>query len=280
MSHHHHHGTGAAFWLAAGFAIVELVGGILSHSLALLADAGHMILDVAALGLAMWAGRVAKRPAHAGMSYGYGRAKVLAAQVNAWMLCLLALWIVWEAISRLHHPPEVQGEMVLWIASIGLLVNLVMMKWMHGSHDLNTRAAYWHVVGDALGSVAAMIAGIVILTTGWLLIDPILSFVIAAILLWGGWRLIQETSLELMAASPTDIDIECLKTTIKDVEGVVDIHHIHLWRLPSQQWAISAHIRLHEMEAWIAILPKLIRVLNNNGVEHVTLQPEIDCCDT
>lgn len=278
--HAHHHGIGAAFWLAAIFAIVELVGGIMSHSLALLADAGHMILDVAALGLAMWAGRVAKRPAHAGMSYGYGRAKVLAAQVNAWMLCLLAVWIVWEAISRLKNPPEVQGEMVLWIATIGLLVNLIMMKWMHGSHDLNTRAAYWHVVGDALGSVAAMIAGIVILTTGWVLIDPILSFVIAAILLWGGWRLIHETSLELMSASPEGMDIEHLKVAMKDVDGVVDMHHIHLWRLPSNQLAISAHIRLDEMGAWVGILPKLISVLKQYGIEHVTLQAEIDCYDS
>ncbi|MDQ6953454.1 MAG: cation diffusion facilitator family transporter, partial [Mariprofundaceae bacterium] len=132
---------------------------------------------------------------------------------------------------------------------------------------------------DALGSVAAMIAGIVILTTGWVLIDPILSFVIAAILLWGGWRLIHETSLELMEASPTDLDMKCLKVAMTDVDGVVDVHHIHLWRLPSNQLAISAHIRLDDMNAWVNILPKLISVLKNYDVEHVTLQAETDCYD-
>jgi len=152
MSHaNHHHALNAAFWLTAAFAVVELVGGFMANSLALLADAGHMVSDVAALVLAMLAGRIAGRPAHRQMTYGYGRAKVLAAQVNGLMLWFLSGWIVWEAAGRLANPPVVQGGMVLWVAAIGLIINLIVMRWLYGTHDINTRAAYWHVLGDALG---------------------------------------------------------------------------------------------------------------------------------
>ncbi len=277
--HGHHHGLKGAFWLALIFAIVELVSGLISHSLALLADAAHMLSDVAALALAMFAGRIAKRPAHAGMSYGYGRAKILAAQANAGMLCLLAVWIVWEAIGRVSSPPQVQGGIVIWVAAIGLVINLIMMKWMHGDHDINTKAVYWHVVGDALGSVAAVISGVIIVTTGWMLVDPILSCLVAGILAWGGWKLMCETSLELMEASPKDINIEDLKVDMKAVDGVVDMHHIHLWRLPSSQLAISAHIQINSMEQWPVLLPLLLKILKEQNIEHATLQSELKCYD-
>ncbi len=278
MSHNHHHSLNAAFWLTAVFAVVELAGGLLANSLALLADAGHMVSDVAALGLAMFARRIAERPAHAQMTYGYGRAKVLAAQVNGLMLCFLSGWIVWEAVGRLNHPPEVQGGMVLWIAAIGLIINLVIMRWLHGAHDINTRAAYWHVLGDALGSVAAIIAGGVILLTGWMPIDPILSFVVAGILAWGGWRLVRETSLELMEAVPQETDVDTASQAMQAVEGVVGIHHIHLWRLPAGQLALSAHVQIGNMEVWMTLLPILIQTLKQQDIEHATLQPEVVSC--
>jgi len=280
MSHagHHHHALNAAFWLTAVFAVVELVGGFMSNSLALLADAGHMVSDVAALGLAMLAGRIAGRPAHNQMTYGYGRAKVLAAQVNGLMLWFLSGWIVWEAAGRLAEPPDVQGGMVLWIAAIGLMINLVIMRWLHGSHDINTRAAYWHVLGDALGSVAAIVAGGVILLTGWMLIDPILSFLVAGILAWGGWRLVRETTLELMEAVPQEIDLNYATQAMQAVEGVIGIHHIHLWRLPDGKLAMSAHIQIDNMEYWTALLPVLFETLKQQGIEHATLQPEVVRC--
>jgi len=279
--HNHHHALNSAFWLTALFAGVELIGGWMANSLALLADAGHMISDVAALALALFAGRIARRPAHQQMTFGYGRAKVLAAQVNGLMLWFLSGWIVWAAVGRLADPPPVQGATVLWIAAIGLGVNLLMMRWLHGghTHDLNLRAAYWHVLGDALGSVAALVAGGVILLTGWMPIDPILSFVVAVILIWGGWRLVRDTTLELMEAVPGELAPETIRQQLQQTEGVVDVHHIHLWRLPTGTLAISAHIQVATMQTWPALLARLIADLQQQGIEHATLQPEVMSSD-
>ena len=278
MSHNHHHGLNTAFWLTAVFAVVELAGGLMANSLALLADAGHMVSDVAALGLAMFARRIAERPAHAQMTYGYGRARVLAAQANGLMLWFLSGWIIWEAAGRLANPPHVQGALVLWIAVVGLAINLMIMRWLHGDHDINSRAAYWHVLGDALGSVAAIAAGAVILLTGWMPIDPLLSFLVAGILAWGGWRLVRETTMELMEAVPHELEPDAIAGMIRDVDGVSDIHHIHLWRLPTGKLAISAHIHVDNMENWPGLLPLLLEKLKQQQIEHATLQPESMHC--
>ena len=274
MGHNHHHSLNAAFCLTAVFAIVELVGGFMANSLALLADAGHMMSDVAAMALAMLARAIAARPAHAQMTYGYGRAKVLAAQFNGMALCFLSGWIIWEAVGRLSNPPVVQGSLVIWIAGIGLLINLIIMRWLHGSHDINTRAVYWHVLGDALGSVAAIIAGIVIVLTGWMPIDPLLSFFVAMILAWGGWRLVRETTLELMEAVPQDVDLDKVKEVMQCVEGVMGIHHIHIWRLPNAQLSLSAHVEVINMQSWEALLRNLNSILESQGIDHTTLQAE------
>jgi len=279
MSHSHHHSLNAAFWLIAVFALVELVGGFMANSLALLADAAHMISDVVAIALAILARAIAARPAHAQMTYGYGRAKVLAAQFNGMALWFLSGWIIWEAIGRLSNPPAVQGTVVIWIAGIGLLINLIIMRWLHGSHDINTKAVYWHVLGDALGSVAAMIAGIVIIWTGWMLIDPLLSFLVAIILAWGGWLLVRETTLELMDAVPNELNPAVIAQSVENIDGVTDIHHIHLWRLPTGEIAISAHIRVDNMDHWPMLLEKLFEVLKLQQIDHVTLQPETVYCD-
>jgi len=275
----HHHSLNAAFWLTAVFALVELAGGLMANSLALLADAGHMVSDVAALGLAMLVQRIAGRPAHTQMTYGYGRAKVLAAQGSGLMLWFLSGWIVWEAVDRLVNPPIVQGGIVLLIAAIGLFINLIIMRWLHGSHDINIRAAYWHVLGDALGSVAAIVAGGVILLTGWMPIDPILSFFVSGILAWGGWRLVRETTLELMEGVPEGIDADAIVKTMRTVEGVIGIHHIHIWRLPVGKLAMSAHVQIENMEHWTSLLPELLEALKEQGIKHATLQPETGCHD-
>jgi len=275
----HHISLNAAFWLTAVFAVVELVGGLMANSLALLADAGHMVSDVGALSLAMLASRIANRPAHAQMSYGYGRAKVLAAQFSGLMLWLLCIWIIWEAIDRFSSPPDVQGVVVILIATVGLMINLIIMRWLHGSHDINTRAAYWHVLGDALGSVAAIIAGAVILLTGWMPIDPLLSFFVAGILAWGGWRLVRETTLELMEGVPQEINLSTVEHAMQKVEGVAGVHHIHIWRLPDGKLSLSAHVQVDNMHNWIEQLPALLKILQQLGINHTTLQPESVCWD-
>ncbi|HKJ83225.1 MAG TPA: cation diffusion facilitator family transporter [Mariprofundaceae bacterium] len=284
MSHahdhaHHQNHLSYAMWMTALLAVVELAGGWWAHSLALLADAGHMLSDIVALGLAVVAGRIARRPAHAGMTYGYGRARVLAAQANGLGLWFLSGWIVWEAFGRLVSPPDVQGRVVMAIAILGLAVNLIVLRWLHGGEDINTRAAYWHVLGDALGSVAAMIAGAVILLTGWMPIDPILSFVVAAILTWGGWRLVRETTLELMEGVPPGINLSEIETLMGGMEGIRGIHHLHVWPLPNGQLGLSAHVQVMRMTEWPTVLPRLLQSLHEQGIEHATLQPEDVCAE-
>jgi len=264
----------AALLLTAVFAAVELAGGWISDSLALLADAAHMVSDVAALGLAVLAQRIAARPAHAGMSYGYGRARVLAAQVNGFGLWFVAGWIAWEAVGRIHSPPHVQGTLMLSVATAGLVVNIVILRWFHGGHDLNTRAVYWHVLGDMLGSVAAIVAGIVIVWTGWMPIDPILSLVVTLILAWGGWRLVRDTTLQIMEAAPASVDMNALKACMTAIDGVKSVHHAHVWTLPDERLALSAHVCIQNMAEWPEILPQLLSGLRSEKIAHATLQPE------
>jgi len=272
--HHGHGSLNAALILTSLFAVLEAAGGWISGSLALLADAVHMFSDVAALALAAVAQRIASRPAHAGMTYGYGRARVLAAQVNGLALLFLAGWIGWEAVGRLQAPPAVHGSLMLAVAVAGLLVNLVILRWLHGGHDINTRAAYWHVVGDLLGSVAAVAAGLIIVWTGWMPIDPLLSFIVAMILVWGGWRLVRDTTLQLMEGTPPDADMQQIRNAMLGVQGVTGVHHVHLWMLPDGRLALSAHVSIHQMQHWPEMLVRLLASLESCGVTHATLQPE------
>ncbi len=272
--HSGHSPLNAALLLTTLFAVIEAVGGWVSGSLALMADAVHMASDVAALALAALAQRIALRPAHAGMTYGYGRAQVLAAQVNGLALLFVAGWIAWVAVDRLQSPPHVEGGLMLTVAFAGLLVNIVILRWLHGGHDINTRAAYWHVVGDMLGSVAAVTAGIVIVSTGWMPIDPLLSFVVAAILVWGGWRLVRDTVLQLMEGVPADVDMQEIRQCMLGVRGVDDVHHVHVWTLPDGRLALSAHVQVEKMDAWPQMLSALLAVLDAVGISHATLQPE------
>ncbi len=278
-NHDHSEGLGPAVLATALFAIIELTGGWLAGSLALLADAAHMFSDVGALLLALLAGRIAQRPAHAGMSFGYGRARVLAAQANGLALWFLSGWIAWEAADRLTHPPDVQGWVVLWIALAGLALNLIVMRWLGHSHDINVRASRWHVLGDALGSAAAVIAGLVIIATGWMGIDPLLSFAVAAVLAWGGWRLVRETTLELMEATPPGVDPDAIVAALSGPDGVLDIHHLHIWRLPAGGLALSAHVRIADMREWPRLLEALLGIAGDLGIGHATLQPETRCHD-
>ena len=277
--HDHHAPLSKAVVLTTLFALVELGGGLVSGSLALLADAAHMASDIVALGLALMASHIARRPATARMSYGYGRAKLFAAQINGLALWFLSGWIAWEAFDRLATPHPVKGGILLAIAVVGLLVNLLILRWLHGDDDLNTRAAFWHVLGDAVGSIAAIVAGAVILLTGWMPIDPILSFLVAGILVWGGWRLLRETTMEFMESVPAGFHVHELQEALNAADGVTGTHHVHVWRLPSGQVALSAHVQIEAMQDWSTILPALLEMLHGLGVSHATLQPEIVCPD-
>jgi cobalt-zinc-cadmium efflux system protein len=225
------------------FVVVEVVGGVLSNSLALLADAGHMFTDVGALLLSLVAMRLAMRPPTERRTYGYVRLEILAALVNGATLLVIAGLICWEAFERLRVPPEVNGPLMLVIATIGLGVNVAgaLLLHSHAGHSLNMRGAYLHVLGDLLGSVGAITAGLVILLTGWTLADPIISLLIAALILISAWRLVREATDVLMEAAPSHIDMDRLVAELQEIPDLHDIHDLHVWTLTSGFVALSGH---------------------------------------
>jgi cobalt-zinc-cadmium efflux system protein len=266
---------GAALVLTAGYAVVEAFGGWLAGSLALLSDAGHMATDAAALGLALFAQWVARRPPSPTASYGYARAEVLAAFVNAIALLLLVGFIVIEAIRRVTHPLPVAGGTVLGIAAVGLLVNLVT-AWVLSRAESSTGAhsALLHVLSDALGSVAAIVAGVVIMTTGWMPIDPLLSLLTAVLILRATWRLLVQTTGVLMEGVPAHLDYRDIGTALSEIPGVAGVHDLHVWHMSARQAALSAHVTIDAGDEWLHVLDAARRMLASRfHIDHVTLQP-------
>jgi cobalt-zinc-cadmium efflux system protein len=280
--HHvgHEQGGGVLFkalLLTLGFAIVEAVAGIWSGSLALLSDAGHMLTDSTALGLAALAAWLAGKPPTRHYTYGLVRLEILAALFNSLLMLGLIAFIVFEAISRLADPQPVIGEAVFAVALIGLLVNLAV-AWMlrQGGNGLNTRAAYLHVLGDLLGSLAALIAGAVIWFTGWMPIDPILSLLVSLLILISAWRLLAESVHVLMEAVPAHISVDNVALDLDAIPGVRRVHDLHVWTLSSGQIALSAHLELDSFEDWDRILQaSRARLDRQHGIRHVTLQAEL-----
>jgi len=278
--HHHHSRDNALLWpvlLTLGFAIIELVGGWFTGSLALLGDAGHMFSDSAALGLAWLATWVACKPPSARHSYGLMRAEVIVALVNSLLMLAVVTAITLEAIQRLQVPQPVRGAEVMVIAFVGLLVNLAV-AWRLGraQHSLNSRAALLHVFGDLLGSVAALVAGAVIYLTGWLPIDPILSLFISALILFSTVNLLREVLSVLMESVPRHLDLGAVGRAMGEVAEVHEVHDVHIWTLSSDLVALSAHVVLQDMEAWPRVLPALHEMLHERfAIDHATLQPEI-----
>lgn len=284
-SHSHAHGpTGAtstrrlltSLLLTGGFALVEAVGGWWSGSLALLGDAGHMFSDTVALGLAGLAAWVSRRPPSARHTYGLARAEVIAAFLNGLLMLVVVTGIVVEAISRLQTPRPVPGITVLVIAAIGLVVNVVVLTVLsRGEHDLNTRGAMLHVFGDLLGSVAAMLAGAVIVFTGWTPIDPLLSLVICALILGSTLRLLRESLHVLMEGVPHHLDLATVGHEMAAVPGVVSVHDLHIWSPSSGAVALSAHVVVEDLADWTRTLEALQSMLMSRfGIGHATLQPE------
>jgi cobalt-zinc-cadmium efflux system protein len=265
-----------ALTLTGGFAVVEGIGGWMAGSLALLSDAGHMITDAAALGLALFADAVSRRPASSRASYGYGRAEVLAAFVNAIAMLAVVALIGIEAIRRLLDPAPVAGGAVTIIAAIGLVVNLVA-AWVlssAGGSSFNTRGALLHVMGDLLGSLAALVAGGVIMVTGWMPIDPILSLAVALLILRSTWQLLKQSTGVLMESVPRHLDFDAIGRSLAALPGVSDVHDLHIWNMSTEEVALSAHLSIARGDDWPALLAQARRMLASDyTIRHATLQP-------
>lgn len=267
----------AVLLLTAAFMVVEAVGGWLSGSLALLADAGHMLTDVGAIGLSLVTAVIGSRPADERKTYGYRRWEILAALVNGAALFGIAAWIVVEAFDRISAPPPVRAGLLLGIASAGLAVNVVALAILHGGHqhNLNTRGAYLHIMGDLLGSLAAIAAGVIILLTGWTLADPILSIGVALLILVGAWRLVRESTDVLLESVPRGVSMAEVQTRMLAVPGVAAVHDLHVWTVTSGLVAMSGHAVVPDLAAHPAALSGIKAQLSELGIGHVTIQLEV-----
>ncbi|MDX1570933.1 MAG: cation diffusion facilitator family transporter [Xanthomonadales bacterium] len=284
MGHDHAHGTSSsqktllgALLFTIAFAAVEAVAGWWAGSLALLSDAVHMLTDSAALGIGAIAAWLSTRPPSARHSYGLKRAEVLGALFNAVFMVGLVVAIVFAAVGRLQDPTPVKGVAVMVVAAIGLVVNLVVAWVLHrGEQTLNVRGALLHVIGDLLGSVGALAAGIVIWTTGWMPIDPLLSLVIALLILASSLRLLRDVVHVLMEGVPRHLQMEEIGASLAEIEGVGEVHDLHIWTLGSRHPALSAHLVIDRIERWPAILAVAQEMLKRRfEIHHPTLQAEL-----
>jgi cobalt-zinc-cadmium efflux system protein len=268
--------------LTGCFMIAEAIGGLVTGSLALLADAGHMLADSVALGLAWYAFHLAGRPATMRLTYGFGRVKTLVAYTNGVTVFIIAVWIIFEAWQRLLDPPPVLGGPMLVIAILGLLVNiagfLVLRGGDHGS--LNMRGAILHVLGDLLGSAAAIVAALVILATGWTPIDPILSVLVALLILSTAWSLMREAAHVLLEGVPGNLDRDGIARDIEsNIAGVREIHHVHVWSLDGANNMATLHACLVDgVNSHDAIRAIKERLAENHGIDHATVEPEFGQC--
>ncbi len=271
-----------ALGITAVVMVAEAVGGWLAGSLALLADAGHMLADAAALGLALFAARAAQRPATPERSFGLLRLEILAALVNGALLIAIAVGIGIEAWHRLRTPHAVDGRLLLAVALVGLAANLVALAILHRGHEhsLNQRGAYLHVLGDLLGSVGALAAGVLILTVGWTFADPLISVLIALLVLASAWRLIKESADVLMEATPDHIALGDVHDRIASVPGVDSVHDLHVWTVTSGVVAMSGHLVVRNPTDNQPVLEEVQDRMRALGIHHVTVQVERDqTCD-
>jgi cobalt-zinc-cadmium efflux system protein len=269
-----------AFFLTVIILIAELIGGLLANSLALLSDAGHVVTDIFALGLAWFATVQAERPANARKTFGYHRVGILAALVNAVTLIVIAFAILLEAIQRFQHPEPVQPLIMFLAAGIGIVVNLFIgFGLMREGDNLNVRAAMLHVFGDVGASAGVVVAGIIILLTGWTIVDPLLSVGIAVLIAVGAWRILRETTDILLEAVPKGLSMPNLVRDMKSVEGIQDVHDLHVWSITGNMYALSCHALIADLapSASSAILQSLNTMLSEKyHIGHATIQFECD----
>jgi cobalt-zinc-cadmium efflux system protein len=285
--HHGHHGhrgddtrsTRALTWslVLTGFILVaEGIGGWLSNSLALLADAGHVLTDAGALGLSLFVAWLAKQPGSSAKTYGYLRWEILAALINGATLLGISVWIVIEALMRFRNPEPVVGGMMFVIAVIGLLVNGITVALLHGVREgsLNVRGAYLHVLGDLLASVGTVAAAIVIKLTGWLHADPIASLVTTVLIVFGAWRLVKESVDVLLEAAPSHIALDTVRTRLESIPGVESTHDLHVWTVTSGMVAMSVHAIVRDSSNHQTVLETAHDLLTEMGIQHSTIQLE------
>ncbi|MEC8480482.1 MAG: cation diffusion facilitator family transporter [Pseudomonadota bacterium] len=286
-NHDHHHGNAdvvmlrRAFVLTTVFLVVELIAGLWTNALVLIADAGHMLLDSVALGLAWWAAHLSTRNEDERLSYGYHRFQVLAAFVNGLTLAALVVWIAIEASSRLLTPEPMIPLPALAVATLGFVVNLIAFRWLHsGSSNTNMRSATLHVLGDLLGSAAAIIAALAVYLFGWLYADPVLTLLIVAILGRGAYRVLKETTHILLEGVPKGIDLQAIKRGLTDkVDGVVQIHHVHAWGLTAEKPLLTLHALVQEGTGVQTVVEDIKAVLRETyRIDHSTIQIEVGPC--
>ncbi len=291
MAHDHDHDAGKrnltrvliALVLTGTFMVVEVIGGILSGSLALLADAGHMLTDTMALALAAAAFHVSKRPAGGSLTYGYQRFQILAAFVNGLSLLAIVGWILYEAIERFIAPRDILGQTMLVVAVAGLFVNVISFAVLHtgDQENLNIRGAALHVAGDLLGSVAAIVAAVIIIYTGWTPIDPILSVAVAFLILRSAWALVKRSAHVLLEGAPDWLDVAAMEERIvAQVPGAQGVHHVHVWGLTPQQLMLTMHLTLAaDVTSQSAVVRDVKALLQEEyGIGHSTIEVEIDGC--
>lgn len=265
--------------------VAEVIGGILSNSLALLGDAGHMLVDALALGLSLFAITIAKRPATLTKTYGYHRVEIMAALANGTTLILVSLYIFYEAYQRFLDPPLIQTPLMLLVATIGLIANLTGMLLLRrvSRGNLNIKAAYWHIVGDTISSVGVIATGVIILLTGWYVADSIIAVFIGGIILWGAVRLVRQSVDILLEAAPRHIQVEKVIRMIKKVPGVEDVHDVHVWTITSDMHALSSHLTIEDQ--MVSRSAEIVAAVNENlalsfKITHTTLQLECEKCDS
>jgi cobalt-zinc-cadmium efflux system protein len=268
-----------ALAITTTFFVVEVIGAYISNSLALLADAAHMLTDVAALGLALFAMWLARRETSPERTFGHLRAEILAALVNAVSLIILAIYIFWEAWQRFQEPPEVKSGPLLVVAVVGMLANIasawVLSRGNGQRENLNTRGAFLHVLGDLLGSVATIAAALIIAFTGWYPADPLLSVVIGGLVVFGAWTLLRESVDVLLEAAPRGIVVADVRRAMDAVPGVSGVHDLHVWTVTSGLTALSAHVETDNLASWQTCMTTLSTMLREQfGIAHATLQPE------
>jgi cobalt-zinc-cadmium efflux system protein len=267
-----------ALVLTATLLVVEVVGGILSNSIALLADAGHMLTDVAALGLALFVAWFSRQPSSPQKTFGYLRWEILAAFVNGATLLLISAWILWQAIIRLRAPEPVSGGLMLAIAVSGLVVNIIAARVLvrSSSHNLNARGAYLHVLGDLLASVGTVGAAIAIRYTGWLAADPVASILTTMLIMRGAWQLVRESVDILLESTPAHIPMPAVRSQLEAIPGIESVHDLHVWAVTPAVVAMSAHCIVREPDQHQHVLGHIHDAMRLFGIEHVTIQLERD----
>ena len=285
---HLEHGGGGAggsnatrsLWQALVITVVvlvaEVVGGVLSNSLALLADAGHMLTDVAALALSLFVAWFSQRPETPRRSYGYFRLEILAALVNGTTLLLISAWIIWEAVARFRQPEPIQGSLMLVVAVVGLLANVASARLLHGAsgESLNVRGAYLHILGDLLGFLGTIVAALIVRSTGWLQADTIASLAVTLLIMRGAWRLVVDAVDVLLESTPAHIDLSEVRAQLEAIPGIESVHDLHVWSVTSGVVAMSAHAIVREPERQQHVLEHVHDAMMLFGIQHVTVQLE------